>query len=161
MRLGKAFRPNRNASKDVAAIDAGVAKLNNDLAAQDLNYFSALGIHQSAINLDNTIKTATTNVNALSADEVTEADAQEVLNTLTGTEVNVKSASQRLIAQKPNFDRLGVTGLARDDTNNLARDTKTYGAALLSKTPASLKTDASTLLDKVNADLAEAVTAYA
>lgn len=129
---------------DVSAIDAAVTDLNNQLKSDDINYFSALGIHSSAMNLDGKIQTATKDTNA-TTDAISDADAQSIIDTLTGTEKNVKSATDRLVVLKPKFDSLGVTGLAKGDVDSLATDTHAFGQALVGKAPADKK-DAATAL---------------
>lgn len=144
---------------DVAAIDSAVNSLNEQLQSNSLNYFSALAINSAANSVDDKIKSATTDVQDLT-ETPTDADAQDIINTLTGTEVNVKSATDRLVALKPQFDSLGVTGIAKTDINNLKTDTATFGAALVQVAPSAEKADAQALADKFNADLASAAAAY-
>lgn len=144
---------------DVAAIDSAVTSLNSQLASNDLNYFSALAIHSAAVSLDDKIKSGTTDVEGLT-ETPTDADAEDIINTLTGTEVNVKSATDRLIALKPQFASLGVTGIAKGDVASLKNDTAAFGAALVSVTPSAEKAAAQALADKFNADLANAANAY-
>lgn len=144
---------------DITAIDTAVASLNQQLQSNSLNYFSALAIHSAAVQVDDKIKAGTSDVNSLT-ETPTDADAQEIINTLTGTEVNVKSATDRLIVLKPQFDSLGVTGIAKGDINNLKTDTAAFGAALVNVAPAAEKASAQALADKFNADLANAAAAY-
>lgn len=144
---------------DVASIDSAVTSLNNQLSSSSINYFSALAINNAAVDVDNKIKSATSDVEALT-ETPTDADAQEIITTLTGTEKNVKSATDRLIVLKPQFDSLGVTGLAKDDINNLKTDTAAFGAALVKIAPTAEKQQAQQLADEFNADLANAAAAY-
>lgn len=130
--------------KDVASIDAAVIDLNKQLASDDINYFSALGIHSSAQSLDGKIKTATMDANAVT-EPVSESDANDIISTLTGTEGNVKTATGRLVTLKPKFDGLGVTGLAKDDISALSTDTEAFGDALVAKAPTASKQDAQNL----------------
>lgn len=144
---------------DIAAIDTSVTSLNQQLQSNSLNYFSALAIHSAAVDVDNKIKSGTSDVEALT-ETPTDADAQEIINTLTGTEVNVKSATNRLIALKSQFDSLGVTGIAKGDINALQTDTKAFGAALVNAAPSAEKASAQSLADEFNADLANAAAVY-
>ena len=129
------------------------------MASNNINYFSALGIHNAAQALDKKIQTATSDVNS-NTETVTESDAQDIINTLTGTEVNVKSATDRLVTLKPQFDSLGVTNLAKQDIAALSTDTDAFGKALVAAAPADLQSKAQTLADEFNADLKNAATAY-
>ena len=144
---------------DISSIDSAVTSLNKQLASNSINYFSALAINNAAVDVDNKIKSATSDVNSLT-ETPTDADAQEIIATLTGTEKNVKSATDRLIVLKPQFDSLGVTGLAKDDINNLKTDTAAFGAALVKVSPQAEKEQAQSLADEFNADLAKAAAAY-
>jgi Hydrophobic surface binding protein A len=144
---------------DVAAIDSAVTDLNNKLASDNINYISALGIHNSAQALDKKIQTATTDVTS-NTETVTESDAQDIINTLTGTEANVKTATDRLVTLKPKFDSLGVSNLAKQDVAALSTDTDAFGKALVAAAPADLQASAQSLADKFNADLKNAATAY-
>lgn len=144
---------------DVAAIDSAVKSLNEQLQSNSLNYFSALAIHSAAVSVDDKIKAGTSDVEALT-ETPTDADAQDIINTLTGTEVNVKSATDRLIALKSQFNSLGVSGIAKGDINSLKTDTAAFGDALVAVAPDAEKADARSLADKFNADLANAAAAY-
>lgn len=144
---------------DVAAIDSAVTDLNNKLASNNINYFSALGIHDAAQALDKKIQTATSDVSS-NTETVSESDAQDIINTLTGTEANVKTATDRLVTLKPKFDSLGVTNLAKQDIAALSTDTDAFGKALVAAAPADLQSNAQSLADKFNADLKTAATAY-
>lgn len=144
---------------DIAAIDSAVASLNQQLASDDLNYFSALGINSAANTLDDKIKSGTSDVQSLT-EAPSVADAQDIITTLTATEVNVKSATNRLVVLKPKFDSLGITGIAKGTIATLKTDTATFGAALVHASPDSEKAQAQSLADKFNADLATAANAY-
>lgn len=144
---------------DVSAIDTAVTSLNQQLQATSLNYFSALAINSAANSLDDKIKTATTDVQDLT-ETPTDADANEIISTLTGTEKNVKSATDRLIVLKPQFENLGVAGIAKGDIDSLKTDTAAFGAALVKVAPAAEKEAAQDLADEFNADLANAAAAY-
>lgn len=144
---------------DIAAIDSAVSSLNQQLQSNSLNYFSALSIHNAAVAVDDKIKSGTSDVDALTQTP-SDADAKEIISTLTGTEANVKSATNRLIVLKPQFDSLGVTGIAKGDINNLKTDTAAFGAALVKVAPSAEKSAAQALADKFNADLANAAAAY-
>ncbi|KAJ1017771.1 hypothetical protein NDA16_005089 [Ustilago loliicola] len=144
---------------DIAAIDLAVESLNSQLQTNSLNYFSALAIHSAAVAVDDKIKAGTSDVNALT-ETPTDADAQELIETLTGTKVNVKSATDNLIALKSQFSSLGVAGIAKDDVNALKTDTAAFGDALVDITPSAEKASARALADKFNADLANAAAAY-
>ncbi|TKY88882.1 hypothetical protein EX895_002123 [Sporisorium graminicola] len=145
---------------DISAIDTAVTSLNKQLQSDSLTYFSALAISQAATALDDKIKTGTTDVQGLT-ETPTDADAQDIINTLTGTEKNVKSATDRLVVLKPQFTSLGVQSIAKSNIATLKTDTATFGAALVSVSPANEKAAAQSLADKFNADLANAAAAYA
>lgn len=144
---------------DITAIDSAVTDLNDKLASNNIGYITALGIHSSAQDLDKKIQTATTDVTS-NTETVTEADAQDIINTLTGTEKNVKTATDRLVVLKPKFDSLGVTNLAKQDISALSTDTDAFGKALVAAAPADLQSSAQSLADEFNADLKNAATAY-
>ncbi|SOV03330.1 uncharacterized protein UDID_06553 [Ustilago sp. UG-2017a] len=144
---------------DVSAIDSAVRSLNQQLQTDSLNYFSALAINSAANSLDDKIKSGTSDVKSLT-ETPTDADAQEIISTLTGTEVNVKSATDRLIALKSQFNSLGVAGVVKADIDSLKTDTAAFGAALVAAAPSAEKADAQALTDKFNADLASAAAAY-
>ncbi|CAO1614506.1 unnamed protein product [Parajaminaea phylloscopi] len=148
--------------QDVTKIDQQAASLDNKLKTEDgSNYFSALAINGAAGDLDNVIKQATSDAQA-NKDPVTEADADTILSTLSGsTEPHVVSISNRLIAIRPNLAKIGVAGIAKGTLNNIAADTKAYSAQLVAQAPASRKDQAQALADKINNDLAAAVAAYA
>lgn len=130
--------------KDISEIDAAVEDLSSQLKSDDLNYITALGIHNSAQDLDGKIKTATTDVNDTKED-ASESDAKEIINTLTGTEKTVETIADRLVTLQPKFASLGVSGLAKDDINQLSTDVDAFGKALVSKTPSSQKETAQEL----------------
>ena len=144
---------------DIAKIDSSVTSLQSALASNSLNYFSALAIHQQAVNLDSAVKSATTDANSVTG--VTDADAQDFISTLTGTEVKVSAVCDRLVALKPQFTSLGVAGIAKGDITSLSASVNTFGQALVSKAPAAEQADAQALAAKFNADLARAAAAYA
>ena len=145
--------------KDIATIDADVKALQTSLASNSLNYFSALAIHQQAVNLDSAVKSATTDANSVAT--VTDADAQDFITTLTATEQNVSAVCDRLVALQPQFTSLGVAGIAKGDIASLQTDTHAFGQALVSKAPAAEQADAQALAAKFDADLARAAAAYA
>ncbi|UZJ56240.1 hypothetical protein CBS101457_005560 [Exobasidium rhododendri] len=145
---------------DVANIDAAVTSLNTQLASDNINYVTALGIDSAAKKLDTQVKQGTTDVGA-NTDPVTDADASDIITSLTATEKNVKSATDRLVVLKPQFDSLGVSGLAQTDINNLSTDTHAFGQALVAVTPTAEKDAATALAAKFDADLANAKAAYA
>lgn len=144
---------------DLASIDKAVADLNTRLQSNNIGYLTALGIHISAQDLDKDIQTGIADVKA-NKETVTDADAKDIIKTLNGTEINVASATSRLATLKPTFDRLGVTGIAKQDVVALAADTKSLGKALVAAAPSAEKAEAQALADKFNADLAAAATAY-
>ncbi|CAD6969458.1 unnamed protein product [Tilletia controversa] len=126
---------------DYATVKADVQKIQVDVAlVKDVN-------------------TANTDANAVSSVTATQANA--LISILSKTYSNVSLASQRLIALEPAFKKLGVAGIAKTDTNNVASATKTFGATLVSKAPAASKSSASALAAKYNKALASAVAAYA
>lgn len=129
---------------DVAKIDSAVTALNKQLASDNLNYFSALAIDSASKDLDTQIKQGTADVKA-NTETVTSDDANEIIATLTGTEKNVVTATDRLVVLKPKFDGLGVTGIARDDINALSTDTADFGDALVAAAPAAQQPDARAL----------------
>lgn len=144
---------------DIAAIDSAVSDLNTRLGASSINYITALGIHNSAQALDKKIQQGTADVQS-NTETVTDEIAQEFITTLTGTEKNVASATSRLAAQKPNFDKLGVTNLAKQDIAALSTDTDAFGKALVAAAPSAEQASAQALADKFNADLKGAADAY-
>lgn len=113
---------------DVSTIDSDVTALNKKLSASNIGYLEALGIDSAAQALDKEIKQGTSDVNA-NTETVTDADSTDIINTLIGTQANVKTATDRLIALKSTFTGLGVSGLAQSDINNLATDTQAFDAA--------------------------------
>ncbi|CAO1638897.1 unnamed protein product [Sympodiomycopsis kandeliae] len=145
---------------DVAKIDQQATALSQSLQKEDgSNYFSALAINGAAGDLDNAIKQGVKDVNA-NTDTVSDADAKDIISTLTGTSTTVDSISARLIAIEPNLEKIGVQGIAKGTLTQTAADTKDFGAALVKQAPAAEKDSASALADKINASLAKAVAAY-
>jgi hypothetical protein len=144
---------------DIAAIDSAVSDLNTRLQSNNIGYLTALGIHSSAQDLDKAIQKGTADVKA-NTETVTDADAQDIINTLTGTETNVASATSRLVTLKPKFDSLGVSNLAKQDVAALQTDTDAFGKALVAAAPSAEQADAQALADKFNADLQNAAVAY-
>ena len=123
------------------------------------NYFSALAINGAAGDLDNAIKQGTTDVKA-NTETVSDADAQSIIDTLTGTESSVEKISTRLIAIEPNLEKIGVKGIAAGTLSSTATDTKAFSQALIAQAPSDKKAAAQSLADKINAALAKAVAAY-
>ncbi|CAD6912115.1 unnamed protein product [Tilletia laevis] len=145
---------------DVQKIQVDVAKLYQSLkSTTGTSYSEALAIDSAAKALVKDINTANTDANAVSSVTATQANA--LISILSKTYTNVSLASQRLIALEPAFKKLGVAGIAKTDTNNVASATKTFGATLVSKAPAASKSSASALAAKYNKALASAVAAYA
>ncbi|KAK0521889.1 hypothetical protein OC834_006493 [Tilletia horrida] len=145
---------------DVQNIQTSVGKLYAALKNTDgTSYSEALAIDSASKSLNNDIKQANTDAQAVSS--VTTAQAQALLTILSNTYTNVSAASKRLIALKPAFTKLGVAGIAKSDVTALQSSTKTFGATLVSKAPSSLKSSASALAAKYNAALASAAAAYA
>ncbi|PWN26394.1 hypothetical protein BDZ90DRAFT_221878 [Jaminaea rosea] len=148
--------------KDVANIDSQAASLDKKLQSEDgSNYFSALAINGAAGDLDNAIKQGTTDTNA-NTETVSESDASDILNTLSSsTEPHVASISKRLVAIHDNLKKIGVAGIAKGTLNSINTDQQAFSAALIKQAPEDKKAEAQTLADKITADLAPAVQAYA
>ncbi|KAK0534636.1 hypothetical protein OC834_001824, partial [Tilletia horrida] len=152
---------------DYATVKADVQKIQTDVAklytalknTQGTSYSEALAIDSASKALNNDIKQANTDAQAVSS--VTSTQAKALITILSNTYTNVSAASKRLIALKPAFTKLGVAGIAKNDISALQTSTKTFGATLVSKAPSSLKSSASALAAKYNAALASAAAAYA
>ncbi|CAD6903022.1 unnamed protein product [Tilletia controversa] len=145
---------------DVQKIQVDVAKLYQALkSTAGNNYSEALAIDSAAKALVKDVNTANTDANAVSSVTATQANA--LISILSKTYANVSLASKRLIALEPAFKKLGVAGIAKTDTNNVASATKTFGATLVKKAPSASKSSASALAAKYNKALASAVAAYA
>ncbi|CAD6942210.1 unnamed protein product, partial [Tilletia laevis] len=152
---------------DYATVKADVQKIQTDVAklyqalktTTGTSYSEALAIDSAAKTLVKDVNTANDDANAVSSVTATQANA--LISILSKTYVNVTGASQRLIELEPAFKKLGVAGIAKTDTNNVASATKTFGATLVSKAPAASKSSASALAAKYNKALASAVAAYA
>ncbi|CAD6942750.1 unnamed protein product [Tilletia controversa] len=145
---------------DVSNIQVSVGKLYQALkATSGTSYSEALAIDSAAKALIKDINAANTDAQAV--DNITDDQAKSVISVLSDTYVNVTGASQRLIDLQPAFKKLGVAGIAKTDTNNVASATKTFAATLVDKTPEASKDSASKLASDYNNALASAVAAYA
>ncbi|KAL9935117.1 hypothetical protein V8E36_006193 [Tilletia maclaganii] len=145
---------------NVQNIQTSVARLLASLQkTQGTNYGEALNINSAANQLNRDIQTANTNAQGVSS--VTVAQANTLLTILRSTYPNVTASTQRLIALQPNFQRIGVAGIAKSSINNIAASTRTFGATLVSKAPSAVKASASSLASQYNAALASAAAAYA
>ncbi|SPC65782.1 uncharacterized protein UHOD_08049 [Ustilago sp. UG-2017b] len=145
--------------QEVANIDNKVGLLNEHLKVNSLNYFSGLAVRQSSQDVIGAIKAGSKSALEFTG-TATDAEAKEILQTLSGTEVKVKTAIKRMIALKEEFVKLGVLSLAQGSVKEFQTETHTFSAQLIKLAPAYEKQAAKALAAKFNADLDECATAY-
>ncbi|CCF50421.1 hypothetical protein NDA11_006673 [Ustilago hordei] len=145
--------------QEVANIDNKVGLLNEHLKVNSLNYLSGLAVRQSSQDVIGAIKAGSKSASEFTG-TATDAEAKEILQTLSGTEVKVKTAIKRMIALKEEFKKLGVLSLAQSSVKEFQTETHTFSAQLIKLAPAYEKQAANALAAKFNADLDECATAY-
>ncbi|GAC98510.1 hypothetical protein PHSY_006104 [Pseudozyma hubeiensis SY62] len=144
---------------DIIAIDAGVVNLYQHCQVESLNYLSGLAIRQAADDLTSKIKTGAADVNALEG-KPTDADAKLILSTLGKTEVKVKMVVDQMIKLKPEFEKLGVLGMAQSSVSSFQQETKSFSAQLVKLAPSAEQSAATSLAGRFNADLDKCAAAY-
>lgn len=144
---------------DITAIDTAVQNLNSHAQTDSLNYFSGLAIRHAADEVIAKIKQGSTDVHALEG-APTDAEAKEIITMLTGTQTKVKSTVDRMVALKPEFEKLGVLALSAKSVNEFKDETSNFSAELVRAAPASQKSEANKLASKFNQNLAMCADAY-
>lgn len=144
---------------DIIAIDAGVVNLYQHAQVESLNYFSGLGIRQAADELTSKIKTGASDVEALEG-KPTEADAKLMLSSLGKTEAKVKLVVDQMLKLKPQFEKLGVLGMAQSTVTAFQSETKSFASQLVKLAPAQEQSQAEALAARFNADLAKVAAGY-
>ncbi|PPR03761.1 hypothetical protein CVT24_007360 [Panaeolus cyanescens] len=150
---------------DIANIAAKVTALDNAITAFPLTggtLLAALGIHNSAVALDDTLKAATTNV--ISTGVVGDADGLDIINAVSAFSPNIDHALSEIVVKKPAFVALPIGGLPAliyQDLNKLQASTDGYATALVNNAPSSLTADAVALKAAALAGFPAAIAAYA
>ncbi|KAE8182693.1 hypothetical protein CF336_g8453 [Tilletia laevis] len=145
---------------DVLNIQKSVADLAEKLKATDGNsYGGGLSVHGAAQDLDKAIQRSTKDTQSTTS-VTTVPQAKTIISILTEAYPHVVAATERLVAIKPNFQKIGVAGIAKGDITSIAKSTKAFTVALVAKAPAAEKKAAQSLAAKYNAKLDATVKQY-
>ena len=151
--------------RDAATTKSDLAKINDDTVVftQKVNNyiggFTVLDVQQAQNNLNNDIKTATTN--AQNGSVLSDADAQAVLDYINGTlEPNVKKSITAMKAKEGQFESDGFKQTALDGLKTTKSNNQALGAALLKNTPSGKQSAANAAQAKINADFDDGVAAF-
>lgn len=144
---------------DIKVMDASVDNLNNHLQIDTLNYFNGLAIKAASGELTSKIKTVSDDCKQLDG-KPTSADAKEVIEALSKTQLKVQTATQRMTQLQKQFEKLGVAGLARSSISDFKTETAGLAEQLVAIAPAEQQTVAKNLAAKFNNNLAAVADAY-
>ncbi|CDS00514.1 uncharacterized protein SPSC_05504 [Sporisorium scitamineum] len=145
--------------KDIIAIDTSVDNLYQHSQVQSLNYFTGLAIREAADSLTANIKTGAECVQHLD-EKPTDKDANLILSTLGKTEGKVKLVVDQMIRLKPQFEKLGVVGIAAQSVGAFQTETKSFANQLVKLAPAQEQKAAVQLAASFNKELKRCNDAY-
>lgn len=119
----------------------------------------AIPILNAAKQLDNDIKTTTSDSDA--AGNVSETDAQSILDYITNTiEPTIASTMNTLHQKKATADANGLTSIVHDQLVTIKGDTDKLGASLKAHAPADKQAAATAILTKIDADFQKEIDEY-
>ncbi|KDR66234.1 hypothetical protein GALMADRAFT_81133 [Galerina marginata CBS 339.88] len=149
---------------DIATISTKVTALDKAINAFPLtggSLIAALGIHNSAVTLIGTLKTATADV--IATGPLGEDDGRAVLSAVEAVEPIIDDSLIGIVAKKPAFQALPIGGLPAlilQDLTFLKGNTSAFSDALIASAPADLVDEATTLRDDIVAAFDPAIAAY-
>ncbi|CAF9925070.1 MAG: hypothetical protein GOMPHAMPRED_003807 [Gomphillus americanus] len=150
----------RNAAtieKDLKTINTDISNLHT--AVNNYNgggAINALPIQNDEQTLDKAINSADTD--AKNSGAVNDADSKTIIAYIKNTlEPNIAATLKALIAKKADFAKDGLTSTVLSDLQTLKKDTDTFGADLLKKTPSGQQSAGKAALAKIDADFNNAI----
>ncbi|CAM0140291.1 hypothetical protein VKS41_005896 [Umbelopsis sp. WA50703] len=147
---------------DLQTIVTQLEKINTEVAAYTAadGYTGAVAIASDGTTLQNDVKQATTDCNAITG-TVSESDATDVLNEVAILVPQVQATLQTIVNQKSVFASvLLVTPLVVGQITTLQKLTATLDTCLLSHTPSDQLTTAQNYVTEINTAFTNACTAY-
>ncbi|KID74341.1 uncharacterized protein G6M90_00g083110 [Metarhizium brunneum] len=150
--------------RDAAEVKQGLQTINSDTSAVTAavnnynggGFTNAVPIVTAQQQLSKDVKETTET--AKNTGVVNDADANDIINYITGTlQPNIAASLAALKAKKANFDADGLTPIVKSSLTDLKTDTDKLGAALIAGTPAGLQEQAKAIQKKIDADFADAI----
>ncbi|KAK2590952.1 hypothetical protein QQS21_011371 [Conoideocrella luteorostrata] len=150
--------------RDAAAVKQSLQTVNSDTQAVTTavnNYngggiVNALPIVNAQQQLSKDIKSATQT--AKDAGTVSEADATDIINYITGTlQPSIATTLTALKGKKDKFDADGLSSTVKSSLESLKTDTDDLGAALIGGTPPSKTEEAKAVQAKIDSSLDDAI----
>ncbi|KAL9616585.1 MAG: hypothetical protein Q9160_008565 [Pyrenula sp. 1 TL-2023] len=145
--------------RNLQAIDTATRQLTTTVQQYDGSLLGALGINGASQNLGNQIDSA----NAAAQDEppTSSADSQTIITFITGTlEPDIAASLNALVAKKPQFDNIGLSGLVLTNLQSLRQKTASYSATLVGIASADQAANARAAAAKIDADFARAIASF-
>lgn len=139
-------------------VDADLAQLNSSVVAFDGNLLLTIPIlaasTQLSQDLDAGTKTAQQSAN------LSTNDAVSLLPVVQQLTVDAKITVDNLIAKKPQFAKLFLTGIIKSILQSEKSSADKYSAAIISKVPQALQAYAQTQVAPLDDDFNQAIAAY-
>ncbi|EKM76862.1 hypothetical protein AGABI1DRAFT_108492 [Agaricus bisporus var. burnettii JB137-S8] len=164
--LGSAFTlvfgaTTQDVLNDINTLRSRLNTLDNDLHGFSGGILDALAIHNAATSVQSATDDTTSDVQDVPT-PISEADAQSILDAITGIAPIIKDSLTTIVAKKSDFESvpLGGISIARGDLNNLAGSTSNLEDALIASTPADLLDEANAIRNEIDAAFAAAIAAF-
>ncbi|KAJ7096649.1 hydrophobic surface binding protein [Mycena belliarum] len=149
---------------DISSISAQVTTLDNSIKAfpnTGGSLVSALLIHTDATTLESTLSKGTSDVTSTGV--VSQTDGRTILDQVEAFVPTILDALSQIAAKQPAFAALPISGipaLILQDLQTLKTDTVNFADALIANAPATLKIEATQLVNNIAAGFNSAIAVF-